>query len=182
LPADQAALGHAAHARGLYRAAAQLCKNAAASGNVFAAFYLSRPPPCLRGDARAAYWASAHVSLDNADDVAVLLGRLREAGAHEQATTLAHRAAAHVSLDNADDVAVLLDELREAGAHEQATTLAHRAAAHVSLDNPYAVARLLDALRKAGAHEQATTLAHRAGQPGRCSATTSGSCQSYPPT
>ena len=44
LPGDQAALGDAAHARGLYRDAAQLHKNAAASGNLRAALYLSRSP------------------------------------------------------------------------------------------------------------------------------------------
>ena len=43
-PGDQAALGDAAHARGLYRDAAQLHKNAAASGNPRAALYLSRSP------------------------------------------------------------------------------------------------------------------------------------------
>ena len=43
-PGDQAALGDAAHARGLYRDAAQLHKNAAASGNLRAALYLSRSP------------------------------------------------------------------------------------------------------------------------------------------
>ena len=47
---DQAALGGAAQARGLYRDAAQLHKNAAASGNLRAAFYLSDPPACLRAD------------------------------------------------------------------------------------------------------------------------------------
>ncbi len=44
-PGDQAALGHAADARGLYRDAAQLYKNAAASGNLRAVLYLSPPPP-----------------------------------------------------------------------------------------------------------------------------------------
>ena len=47
-PGDQAALGDAAHARGLYRDAAQLYKNAAASGNPHAAFYLADPWPALR--------------------------------------------------------------------------------------------------------------------------------------
>jgi hypothetical protein len=44
-PGDQAALGYAAHDRGLYRDAAQLHKNAAASGNYGAARYLSDPRP-----------------------------------------------------------------------------------------------------------------------------------------
>ena len=64
-PGDQAALGDAAHARGLYRDAAQLHKNAAASGNTRAAFYLSRPPACLRADPRPAHWAAAHAALDD---------------------------------------------------------------------------------------------------------------------
>jgi hypothetical protein len=48
-----------------------------------------------------------------------VLGRLREAGAAEQAAALAARAAAHVSLDDPYSVASLLDRLREAGAAEQ---------------------------------------------------------------
>ena len=47
-PGDQATLGDAAHDRGLYRDAAQLHKNATASGNLRAALYLSHPPDCLR--------------------------------------------------------------------------------------------------------------------------------------
>ena len=43
-PGDQAALGDAAHDRGLYRAATQLHKNATAHGSPRAAFYLSDPP------------------------------------------------------------------------------------------------------------------------------------------
>ena len=74
VPADQAALGDAAHARGLYRDAAQLHKNAAASGNLRAALYLSHPPDCLRADPRPAHWAAAHASLDDPDGVASLLG------------------------------------------------------------------------------------------------------------
>ena len=106
-PGDQAALGDAADARGLYRDAAQLHKNAAASGNLRAAFYLSRgPPDCLSADPRPAHWAAAHVALDDPDDVADLLDSLREAGAHEQAAALLARdPAAHVPLDNPDAVA-----------------------------------------------------------------------------
>ena len=166
-PDDQAALGNAAHARGLYRDAAQLHKNAATRGNLRAVYYLINPPGCLRTDVRPRRWAAAHVSVDDPYAVARLLGNLREAGAHEQATALAERAAAHVSLDDPYAVAWLLDSLREAGAHEQATALAERAAAHVSLDNPDAVARLLDRLRQAGAHEQATALAERLPAGGR---------------
>jgi len=58
--------------------------------------------------------------------VAELLGRLREAGAEQQATALAERAAAYVSLDDPGAVAELLGMLREAGAEQQANVLADR--------------------------------------------------------
>ena len=161
-PGDQAALGDAAHARGLYRDAAQLHKNAAASGNTRAARYLSRAPACLHADPRPGYWAVAHAALDNPWAVASLLADMWQAGAHEQATALAGRADIHAAFDDPNHMAWLLDSMRKAGAHEQATTLAGRAAAHAALHDPWAVARLLDSMRKAGAHEQATTLAGRA--------------------
>ena len=175
-PADQAALGDAAHARGLYRDAAQLHKNAAAGGNLRAVFYLSKPPDCLRPDVRPMHWAVAHVLLDEPGGVARLLDRLRKADAQEQVTALLHRdPAAHVALGDPDGVARLLDSLREADAPEQVTALLHRdPAAHVALGDPYAVARLLDRLREAGAPEQVTALLHRdpaahvaLGDPGR---------------
>ena len=138
-PGDQAALGDAAHARGLYRDAAQLHKNAAASGNPRAVLYLSRPPACLRADPRPAHWAAAHAPLDDPGAVAGLLDGLREAGAHEQAAALLARdPAAHAALDDPGAVAGLLDSLRAAGAHEQAAALAGRAAAHAPLDDPAA--------------------------------------------
>ena len=162
-PDDQAALGDAAHDRGLYRAAAQLHKNATASGNTRAIFYLSNAPACLRTDPRLAHWVATHAPLDNPRTVAFLLGHLRAAGAHEQAAALAGRAAAHAPVDDPYAVAVLLGRLREAGAHEQAAALLARdPAAHAALDNPESVAHLLSRLREAGAHEQAATLAGRA--------------------
>ena len=162
-PGDQATLGNAAHARGLYRDATQLHKNAAASGNIYAAFYLGRPPACLRADPRPAHWAAVHTALNNPYVVAVLLGSLREAGAHDQAAALLARdPAAHAALDDPFGVASLLDDLRRAGAHEQAATLADRAVAHTPLDNPPGVASLLGSLREAGAHKQAAALANRA--------------------
>ena len=163
-PADQAALGDAAHDRGLYRDAAQLHKNAAASGNPRAVLYLIDPPACLRADARPARWAAAHAALDDPGAVASLLGSLRAAGAHEQAAALLARdPAAHAALDDPCGVARLLGSLRAAGAHEQAAALLARdPAAHAALDDPGAVASLLDSLREAGAHEQAAALADRA--------------------
>ena len=91
-PHDQAALGDAAHDRGLYRDAAQLHKNAAARGNYHAVFYLSSPPRYFRADDRPPRWAAAHVALDDPEAVARLLGSLRAAGANEQAAALAERA------------------------------------------------------------------------------------------
>ena len=100
-PGDQAALGHAAHARGLYRDAAQLHKNAAAAGNTGAALYLSHAPADLRTDLRPAHWAAAHIPFDRPGAVGVLLGRLRKAGADEQAAALvAREPAAHAPLDD----------------------------------------------------------------------------------
>ena len=162
LPGDQAALGDAAAARGLYRAAAQLHKNAAACGDPRAAAWLAQPPPCLRADPRPTHWAAARASLDDPHGVAVLLDGLRKAGAGEQVAALAARAAAHASLDDPGLVSVLLDGLRKAGAGEQVAALAARAAAHASLDDLFGVAVLLDGLRKAGAEQQVAALAARA--------------------
>src|SRR5439155_1698181 len=135
-PGDQAELGVAAYVRGLYRDAAQLHKNAAASGDLRAAFYLSDPPASLRADPRPARWAAAHTALDNPAGVAFLLGSLREAGADEPAAALASRAAAHVAVDDPYEVTRLLGSLRKTGADEQAAALAARAAAHTAVDNP----------------------------------------------
>ena len=163
-PADQAALGDAAHARGLYRDAAQLHKNAAASGSLRSALYLSHPPDCLRADPSPAHWPATHVSLDDSYAVAALLDSLRTAGADGQAAALlARNPAAHAPLDNPGSVAVLLDGLQKAGAQEQAAALLARdPAACVSLDSPYGVVSLLDSLRAAGAAGQAAALADRA--------------------
>jgi Trypsin-like peptidase domain len=153
-PSDQTALGEAAHDRGLYRAAAQLYKNAAAHGNRHATGYLAATPPAL--------WAAAHAPVDDLLAVAELVGRLQRAGTQQQVTALADRAAAHVPLDNPYTVADLVDELLYVGAEQQATALADRAAAHVSLDNPGAVAELLGRLQRADGQQQVTLLADRA--------------------
>ena len=161
-PGDQATLADAAHARGLYRDAAQLHKNAAARGNLRAVSYLIDTPHYLQADVRPARWAATHVLLDDPGAVAGLLGGLWAQGAEQQATALLRRdPAAHVSLNDPRAVARLLDSLWAARAEEQATALADRAAAHVSLDNPDAVATLLGSLWAAGAEEQATALLRR---------------------
>jgi len=162
VPADQAALGDIAYHRGLYRAAAQLHKNAAAHGNLHAVFALSRQPRYLGADFRPLRWAAAHVPPDDPDAAARLLGTLRRAGAQEQAAALARRTATHAALDDPAAVARLLDALREADAQKQITVLADRAADRVPLNSPGDVAGVLDALRRAGAQEQAAALARRA--------------------
>ena len=162
-PADQAALGDAADARGLHRDAAQLHKNAATAGNLRAASYLSGRLPCLRDDARPIRWAIDHAHLDHPGTVAWLLDHLREAGTQDQiAALLARDPAGHVPLGHARDVAPLLGWLREAGAQDQVTALLARdPAAHASLDDPVAVAMLLASLREAGAQDQVTALLAR---------------------
>ena len=163
-PGDQAALGGAAHARGLYRDAAQLHKNAAASGNLRAVLYLSRDlPDCLATDPRPAHWAATYISLNDPGGLANLLDSLRRAGAGEQVTALLARdPAAHAALNDPGRVAGLLGSLREAGAEEQVTALLARdPAAHVALDNPNEMAILLGSLRRAGAEEQIAALLAR---------------------
>ena len=161
-PADQAALGDAAHDRGLYRDAAQLHKNAAVCGNLNAAFFLAHPPHYLRNDVRPVRWAIVHVALGDPDAVARLLDSLQEPGAEQQAAAalLRRDPAAHASLGDPSAVANLLLSLRAAGSYEQAAALAERAATHASIEDPLAVTSLLDGLRVAGA-EQAAALLRR---------------------
>jgi hypothetical protein len=161
---DQAALGAAAGYRGLYRAAAQLHKNAAVAGDRLSAAWLALAIGCADDDPRPAAWAVAHASLSDPQGVAELLGYLRYAGAHEQvAVLLARGPAVHADLSDPSGVARLLDSLRKAGAYEQvAVLLARGPAVHVDLSDPSGVARLLDSLIEAGAGAQATALARRA--------------------
>jgi hypothetical protein len=164
-PADLASLGEAAEARGLFRDAARLYKQASAHGNPMAGTRLVRLMYTLHpGDHRPAEWAAVHASLGDPYAVAHLLGVLRAPYADGQVTILLDRdPAAHARLDDPSGVAWLLDALREAGATRQVTTLLDRdPAAHASLDDPEAVASLLGALRETGAAGQLTTLADRA--------------------
>ena len=160
---DQAALGHAALNRGLFRDGAQLYKCATAQGDPYASAYLVGILHDIQPtNHRPAQWAAAHASLENPVAMALLLDSLREAGTDEQVTALFDRGAAHVPLDNPAAVAYMLDSLREAGADQQVTALLGRdPAAHVPLDNPAAVAYMLDSLREAGADQQVTALLGR---------------------
>lgn len=105
-PGSQAALGAAAHGRGLFRHAAQLRKNATCHGDPYAAAALIADMHHLDpSDERAASWATGHVSLSDPNGVASLLDRLQAVGASGQVTELAARAAAGVALDSPDSVA-----------------------------------------------------------------------------
>ena len=159
---DQTALADAAEARGLLRDAAQLRKNASGQGDPRCAASLIASMHRLHpSDHRPAAWAVTHGDLSDPYTVAVLLDRLREAGAYEQVRALAERAARDADLSDPYTVAVLLDRLREAGAGEQVGALAERAARDADLSDPRNVAVLLDRLREAGADEQVQTLLDR---------------------
>ncbi|MFF9819796.1 hypothetical protein [Streptomyces sp. NPDC014006] len=164
-PSDLTALGNAAWARGLYRDAAQLHKNATTHNDPRAAHYLVDHLHTLHpADPRPAQWAVEHASLDDPSAVGELLRVLRKGGAHEQVTALLARdPATHAALDSPNAAVWLLEELREAGAQEQMNTLLARdPATHVVLDHADAVVWLLKALRDWGAQEQAEVLAARA--------------------
>ena len=169
-PADQAALGEAARARGLYRDAAQLYKNAAAHvelddpGAVRALLDRLREASAqeqvitlLRRD------PAAHVRLDDPQAVALLLATLRLVGAQDQITALLRRdPAAHARLDDSNAVLMLAVVLRIESAQDQVIALLRSdLAAHARLDDPQAVGVLLDRLREAGAQDQVTVLLRR---------------------
>ena len=109
----------------------------------------------LRGD------PAAHVSVEDANGVAILLINLERAGAHDQVTVLADRAAAGFPVVESYGADMAVDVLHTLGTPEQLIVVADRAARHVSLDNPGGVARLLSRLSKVGADEQITVLADR---------------------
>lgn len=102
-PGDQDALSDAARSRGLYRVAAQLCKNAfTVTGDPVTAGRLVNWMHDLHPqDLRAAQSAAASASLDDPAAVAQLLDTLRAAGVGQQITILLARdPAANTSIDN----------------------------------------------------------------------------------
>ena len=94
--------------------------------------------------------AAASAGVSNPAYVASLLNSMREAGAREQATLLAHRIDASTDFRNARGVALLLHWMREAGGLEQTAALARRAALEVSVSTSHDVRALLDVLRGGG--------------------------------
>ncbi|WP_229914265.1 hypothetical protein [Streptomyces capitiformicae] len=158
-PNDLTELGHAAWARGLYRDAAQLHKNAITHGYTYVAaplvdhLFLVHPT-----DPRPAQWAAANVVPVASYAVERLVHALRESGAHEQATELAERAAAHTT-ELAEQAVTRTTNVTP----EEAARMAEQWDAMMARD-PHvayerAIAELEDALRDAGAHEQVTALA-----------------------
>ena len=162
-PGDQAALGDAAHARGLLRAAAELDKYGGHRDARACVRLVRVLRQCWPADYRPAQWAAGHVPLDDPVGVASLLDWLRAAGAQDQVTVLLARdPAAHAAVDDPRAVTYLLRWLRGAEAQAQVTVLAARAAGHVAVDDLYGVGNLLGELRVAGMDEQVTLLAARA--------------------
>ena len=162
-PGDQAALGDAAHARGLLRAAAELDKYGGHRDARACVRLVRVLRQCWPADYRPAQWAAGHVPLDDPVGVASLLDWLRAAGAQDQVTVLLARdPAAHAAVDDPRAVTYLLRWLRGAEAQAQVTVLAACAAGHVAVDDLYGVGNLLGELRVAGMDEQVTLLAARA--------------------
>ncbi|MFI9836305.1 hypothetical protein ACIHFD_04690 [Nonomuraea sp. NPDC051941] len=164
LPGDLASLGRAAQARGLYRHAAQLWKNATQHGDARAAADLVQHIDTLPDTGlQAADWAATYATLDDPDAVSDLLESLRMAGAWGAiATLLARDPAGQATLDYAAPVTSLLIMLHAVGARDQVTRLAGRAVAGVALDHLYATAGLLETLQEVGAEQHFTALADRA--------------------
>ena len=106
---------------------------------------------------------AGQMRIDHPEEVADLLGELRDTGAAEAVQALLARdPVGQVSLDDPWDVASLLEALGAAAAGDAVQALASRAAHGVSLDDPQAVVRLLAALRAAGTDDAVRTLTSRA--------------------
>ncbi|NRQ39580.1 hypothetical protein HII36_48295 [Nonomuraea sp. NN258] len=126
-PADLAALGNAARARGLYRDAAQLYKHATTHGDLNASANLVNLMHALHpADHRPAHHAARYAAVNDPYTVGRLLDSLWEAGAEDQLRELAGRAARHTPVDGPYAVSQLLDSLREAGAKDQLRELVER--------------------------------------------------------
>lgn len=164
-PDDLTIMGDAAWARGLYRDAAQLYKNAAARGSSRAAQILLDLLHALHpGDHRPAQWVIARVALDDPIAVSGLLRRLHDRETTDVLTALLERdPAAMTSMDRPTGVTVLAGRLHRIGArHQLETLLARKPADVVDPRSPYVVAALMEQLRRIGATEQSAVLARRA--------------------
>ncbi|OXM58814.1 hypothetical protein CFP71_00760 [Amycolatopsis thailandensis] len=158
-PDDQTSLGWSAWLRGLYRDAAQLYKNAAAHGDLEAAYRLVEIMGALHpGDSRIACWTAAQDSPLGSRLVSLLMTALPSEGPERGA--LARRVIANVDLNHFDGVIDALRMLRALEAREQAEVLAKRAADHSAVDDPR-VFELLWWLRQWGFIEQMELLARR---------------------
>ncbi|WP_067474117.1 hypothetical protein [Actinomadura hibisca] len=162
-PGDLYTLGKAAYDRGLYRAAAQMLKNATAQGDGEAASLLVRILHQLHpDDPRPARYSVARVAVDDPWATRHLLDSLNKLGSSEQAVDLSDQVATAAPLNDPLEAASLFRVLRESGAHEPARVLADRTAVHVSLEHPGRTSLLMATMHKGGAAEQATILADRA--------------------
>jgi hypothetical protein len=159
-PNDQTSLGRAAWARGLYRDAAQLHKNATTHGDLTAACWLVENLRALHpGDGRPARWVAAQDLRVGSRLVSTLMTVLPRESVDMDA--LAQRVIAHVDLDDADDGINALEALHRMGATERADALARQVVDHTAVDLPQVLV-LLWRLRRWGATKQAEILARRA--------------------
>lgn len=161
-PGDMKRLGYEAHARGLFRDAAQLFKNATIHGSSHAAERLVRLLQSVDAtDLRPVNWAARYSPLADTFDVAMTLETLRKTGTAEHVAVMAARAVAHTTLDNPIHVVRLMRALHEAGAAEQVTALAARAAADIALDKLDGAQRVLKTFHQIGQLDQVAVLARR---------------------
>ncbi|MBO3751921.1 hypothetical protein J5X84_38125 [Streptosporangiaceae bacterium NEAU-GS5] len=106
---------------------------------------------------------AAGLALNDASNVAAVLGTLRHVRTYGAATALLRRdPARHVDLGEPRGVAALLGTLRRARQHAQLAALLSRdPAGHVAMDDPGGVAWLLQILRDCGADDAAARLLAR---------------------
>ncbi|MFF3229124.1 HNH endonuclease [Nocardia suismassiliense] len=161
-PRDMRVLAEAAWARGLYRDAVQLWKNATFRGDVQSGGPLIGALDEIQNlDDETASWIVEHVALSDGWGLAGLLDALLRLGMDTHLELLARRVAAEVAVDNSYDVARLLRILWQSGSTEPLGVLATRAADGVALDDETGMADLLETLHMAGLTEQLTVFAFR---------------------
>ncbi len=161
-PRDMRVLAEAAWARGLYRDAVQLWKNATFRGDAQASGPLVGALDELQNlDDETAGWIVEHVTLSDGWGLAGLLDALLGLGMDTHFELLARRVAAEVAVDSSCDVAHLLRILWQSDSMEPLGVLATRAADGAALNDEPGMADLLEILHMAGLTEQLTLFALR---------------------
>ncbi|MET8957444.1 hypothetical protein [Streptomyces sp. NPDC004533] len=164
-PEDLHAIGQNAERRGLFKAAANLYKNAVLAGYPYAAVSLLQllrrhnlDPQC-----QAMRWLAARIDVADALNAAQALREVRHTGTPTEVVhELAERAAAHADPADPVRVARLLRELHEAGEAGSVSRLASRAVADTDPEEPAWAAILLEALSEVGEATAAAQMSPRA--------------------